>query len=172
MLKHRIWWRNRHYINENTHLIWSPLTSFMFQVTTAHQGLILPATSCAQREPTAPRGARTRHYVPPAHSPAAQDSRSRLTALTVLQASTVPVMVRKPLSRLHINLRMLGNFFKIFFFEYFQTIHCFHPFFCWYIFWMSNNLDLRWSPTFCGDSSGSKLFAKVINGLQNSPLAG
>ena len=37
---------------------------------------------------------------------------------------------------------------------------------------MSNNLDLRWSPTFCGASPGSKLFAKVIIGLQNSPLAG
>ena len=37
---------------------------------------------------------------------------------------------------------------------------------------MSNNLDLRWSPTFCGASSGSKLFANVINGLQHSPLAG
>ena len=45
-------------------------------------------------------------------------------------------------------------------------------FLCLYIIWMSNNLDLRWSPTFCGVSSGSRLFAKVINGLQNSPLAG
>jgi len=37
-----------------------------------------------------------------------------------------------------------------------------HFFCCWYIIWMSNNLDLRSSPTICGASSGSKLFAKVI----------
>ena len=51
-------------------------------------------------------------------------------------------------------------FSNICFFQNFQKIHCFHPFFRWYIIWMSNNLDLRWSPTFCGASSGSKLFAK------------
>ena len=37
---------------------------------------------------------------------------------------------------------------------------------------MSNNLDPRWGPTFCGASSGSKLFAKVIIGMKTSPLAG
>ena len=66
-----------------------------------------------------------------------------------------------------------GYFFQIFVsFKNLKKIIVSSHFFCWYVIWMSNNLDLRWSPTFCGASSGSKLFAKVINGLQNSPLAG
>ena len=51
-------------------------------------------------------------------------------------------------------------FSNIFFFQKMQKINVTSHFFCWYIIWMSNNLDLRWSPTFCGASSGSKLFAK------------
>ena len=38
--------------------------------------------------------------------------------------------------------------------------------FYWFIIWMSNNLDLKWGPTFCGASSESKLFAKVNNSLK------
>ena len=53
-----------------------------------------------------------------------------------------------------------------------QKINVFIPNFCCYIVWMSNNLDLRWSPTCCGASSGSKLFLKVIKGLQSWPLVG
>ena len=47
----------------------------------------------------------------------------------------------------------------------------FHPTFCWYTIWVSNNLDLRWGSKFCGASSESKLFSKV-NSLQKWPLAG
>ena len=50
-------------------------------------------------------------------------------------------------------------FSDIFFFQKMQKIIVSSQIFCWYIIWMSNNLDLRWSPTFCGASSGSKLFA-------------
>ena len=72
-----------------------------------------------------------------------------------------------------LTLCMLGNFFKnIFFFKICKKSLFPTNFLCLYIIWMSNSLDLRWSPTICGASSGSKLFAKVINGLQNSQLAG
>ena len=38
-----------------------------------------------------------------------------------------------------------------------------------YVFWVSKKFDLRWGPTFCGASSGSKLFAKGHQ--QSSKLA-
>ena len=56
-------------------------------------------------------------------------------------------------------------YFKYFFLSKFAKFYCFHQFFSWYLIWMSNNLDLRWSPKFCGASSGSKLFAKIINAV-------
>ena len=53
-----------------------------------------------------------------------------------------------------LTLCMLGNFFKYLFLSKFSKNSSFPPiFFCWYIIWMSNNLDLRWSPTKCGASS-------------------
>ena len=73
----------------------------------------------------------------------------------------------------NMTLCMLGNIF-LFFFYFFQKYienYCFYPKIYWYIIYVSNNLDLRWGPTFCGASSGSKLFAKVIKGLQNALLA-
>ena len=38
------------------------------------------------------------------------------------------------------------------------------------LIWVSNNLDPRWGPMFSGASSGFKLFAKAIKGLQNLHL--
>ena len=66
-------------------------------------------------------------------------------------------------------LCMLSNFFKYFFLSNLKKNDCFHPFFCRYIIWMSNNLDLRWSPTFCiGYQRSSKFTA---SGLRvNLPL--
>lgn len=49
--------------------------------------------------------------------------------------------------------------------------HCFHKTFDWYINWLSNKLDLKWGPMFYWALSGSKLLAKVINGVQNLMLA-
>ena len=43
---------------------------------------------------------------------------------------------------------------------------------CWYqyIIWMSNSFDLTWGRMFWGASTGSELFAKIINSLhQKSP---
>ena len=81
-----------------------------------------------------------------------------------------PIVRPQPCS--HLLFACWVIFSNIFFFQKMQKLIVSSQIFCWYIIWMSNNLDLRWSPTFCGASSGSKLFAKVINGLQNSPLAG
>ena len=44
--------------------------------------------------------------------------------------------------------------------------------FCGHMLWVSKNLDLRWGPTFCAASSGSKSFVKVINGFRFFLLAG
>jgi len=64
---------------------------------------------------------------------------------------------------------MLSNFLSCFFFSSkFAIFYGFHPIHCCYINWLSNNLDLRWGLTFCWASSGTKLFAKVIQGLHSS----
>ena len=50
-----------------------------------------------------------------------------------------------------LTLCMLGNFFKYLFFSNFsKNLFVSTHLFCWYIIWMSNNLDLRWSPHFVG----------------------
>ena len=64
------------------------------------------------------------------------------------------------------SLCMLGIFFIYFFLQNLQKIFVSNQFEC-QIIW-----NHRWSPTFCRASFGSNLFAKVINGLQNSSLAG
>jgi len=59
---------------------------------------------------------------------------------------------------------------SISFFQNFQNMIVFKKKLCWYMIQVSNNLDLRWGPTFCGASSGSKKFAKLIKGIQSPPL--